>query len=234
MLVKSTTRPRPVRDAVHKLIRRTPKQARGQMRVDEILDAAERLTLTTSWEKLSTNHIAKEAGIPIGSLYQFFANKHAIAQALVERYVAALQEVFASFPAHIETMTPAELVNALFDSLLVVTQKHNGFHALLMATNEESEIGRISAPIREMLRANIEHMLALRAPWMNTEERKVHALVSHVTNRAIFAQSLSLNAQGDKATARQLLQQARIMQIAYYDNLLQEHEAALSKHTRKS
>src|SRR5262245_51840204 len=183
--MRSTTKTRPIRHAVHKLIRRRPKQARGQLRVDEILDAAERLTLTLSWEQLSTNHIAKEAGIPIGSLYQFFANKHAIAHALVERYVAGLQEVFANLPAGIGAMTPTELVNTVFDNLLVVTQKHNGFHALLMATNEESEIGKISAPIREMLRANIEHMLEVRAPWMSPEERTVHALVTHVTNRAI-------------------------------------------------
>jgi len=96
MPAKKVAKPRPVRDAVHKLIRRMPKQARGQQRVDEILDAAERLTRTTSWDKLSTNHIAAEAGIPIGSLYQFFANKHAIAQALVERYVASIEEAFAS------------------------------------------------------------------------------------------------------------------------------------------
>jgi len=226
--MKSTTRPRPVRDAVHKLIRRKPKQARGQLRVDEILDAAERLTFTMSWDKLSTNHIAKEAGIPIGSLYQFFSNKHAIAHALVERYIASLEEAFARLPAHIETMSPAELVHALFDSLLVVTKKHQGFHALLMSTNEESEIGKISAPIREMLHSNIEHMLAIRAPWMNAEERKVHALVSHVANRAIFAQAISLNARGEKAFAKRLLQQARVMQIAYYDHLLQEHNAAAS------
>ena len=226
--MKSTARPRPVRDAVHKLIRRKPKQARGQMRVDEILDAAERLTFTMSWDKISTNHIAKEAGIPIGSLYQFFSNKHAIAQALVERYIAGLEEAFASLPAHMETMTPAELVHELFDSLLVVTQKHKGFHALLMSTNEESEIGKISAPIREILRSNIERMLAVRAPWMSAEERKVHALVSHVANRAIFAQAISLNAQGDKTIAERLLQQARVMQIAYYDHLLREHDSAAS------
>src|SRR5215510_4596540 len=107
MPMKQKARSKPVRDAVHKLIRRKPTQARGQLRVDEILDATERLTLTTSWDKLSTNHIAKEAGIPIGSLYQFFANKHAIALALVERYIAELQEVFANLPAHIETKTPA-------------------------------------------------------------------------------------------------------------------------------
>ena len=226
--MKSVIKTRPVRDAVHKLIRRKPKQARGQLRVDEILDAAERLTLTASWDKLSTNHIAKEAGIPIGSLYQFFANKHAIAHALVERYIAGLEEAFAALPKNIETMSPAELVNALFDSLFVVTQKHNGYHAMLMIASEESEMGKVSAPIRELLRGNIERMLAVRAPWMSPGERKVHALVSHVSNRAIFSQAISLNAQGDKATAQRLLQQARIMQIAYYDRLLQEHEATTS------
>src|SRR5574341_964678 len=102
--MKPTTRPRPVRDPVHKLLRRKPKQARGQLRVDEILDVAERLTLTTSWDNLSTNHIAREAGIPIGSLYQFFANKHAIAHALVERYMISLEEAFARLPEHPDAM----------------------------------------------------------------------------------------------------------------------------------
>jgi AcrR family transcriptional regulator len=228
--MKSTTKKtRPVREAVHKLIRRMPKQARGQLRVDEILDAAERLTLTTSWDKLSTNHIAAEAGIPIGSLYQFFANKHAIAQSLVERYVASIEEAFAKLPTDIESKSPAELINAIYDSLLEVTKKHQGLHSLLMATNDTSEIGVISAPIRDTLRGKIEQILAARAPWMSAEERKVRALVSHVTNRAIFAQSISLSAQGDKSTAQKLLQEARAMQIAYYDRVLQEHEAGLRK-----
>lgn len=228
MRIKSTTRPRPVRNVVHKLIRRKPQQARAQLRVDEILDAAERLTQTMSWDKLSTNHIAKEAGIPIGSLYQFFANKHAIAHALVERYMLSIEEAFAKLPKDIETMTPADLINALFDSLLIVTQKHNGFCAMLIQTNEESEIGKISAPIRELLRRNIERMLAARAPWMSEEERWVHALVSHVASRAIFAQAISLNTRGAETNAQRLLQQARVMQIAYYDHLLREHEAATS------
>ena len=228
MRIKSTTRPRPVRSVVHKLIRRKPQQARAQLRVDEILDAAERLTQTMSWDKLSTNHIAKEAGIPIGSLYQFFANKHAIAHALVDRYMLSIEEAFAKLPNKIETMTPADLINALFDSLLIVTQKHNGFCAMLIQTNEESEIGKISAPIRELLRRNIERMLAARAPWMSEEERRVHALVSHVASRAIFAQAISLNTRGEETNAQRLLQQARVMQIAYYDHLLREHEAATS------
>lgn len=207
------------------LIRRKPIQARGHLRVDEILDATERLTRTTSWDKLTTNHIAKEAGVPIGSLYQFFANKQAIAQALVERYTVSLEQAFTSLPEHIEAMTPADLVNAIFDRLLAVTQKHSGFHAMLLTTNEDSEIGKISAPIGELLRENIEHVLAVRASWMSEQERKLHALVSYATNRAIFAQAISLMTHGEKAQGQKLLQQARVMQIAYYNHLLQEHEA---------
>jgi len=206
-------------------IRRKPTQARGQLRVDEILDAAERLAQTTSWEKLTTNHIAREAGVPIGSLYQFFANKQAIAQALVERYVASLEKAFADLPKHIETMTPADLVNVTFDSLLAMTQKHSGFQAMLLTTNEDSEIGKISAPIRKVLRANIERLLAVRAPWMSEEERSLHTLVTHVASRAVLAESVGMMTHGDSATGQKLLQQARLMQTAYYNHLLQEHES---------
>jgi AcrR family transcriptional regulator len=226
--MKKTTRPTVVRDAVHTLIRRKPKQARGQLRVDEILDAAERLTRSMGWDKISTNHIAKEAGIPIGSLYQFFANKHAIAHALVERYMASIEEAFTSLPSNIESMSPAELVHAIFDNLLLVTQKHHGLHAMLIIRSKESEIGQIAAPIDHLLRSHIERMLAVRAPWMSAHERKVHALVSQVSSRAVFAESIHLNNQGNQAIAGQLLEQARVMQIAYYDRLLQDHTAGNS------
>jgi len=222
--MKQATKSKPMRDAAHKLIRRTPKQARGQLRVDVILDAAERLTQTMSWEKISTNHIAKEAGIPIGSLYQFFANKHAIAHALVQRYVASVEEAFAGLPEDLDGKTPEELVTIVFNGLMVMTQQHQGLHSLLVTGNDASDIGQISAPIRDMLRSKIEAILAVRAPWMSAEERKVHALVTQVTNRAAFAQAALLNGQGNKATAKKLLQRAREMQIAYYDRILQEHE----------
>lgn len=225
--MKQLLKTKPAPNGSRKLIRRQPKQARGQLRVDEILDAAERLMRTSSWEKISTNHIAREAGIPIGSLYQFFANKHAIAHALVERYIVSIEQAFANLPEHLETLTPAELVNTIFDRLLVVSQKQGGLHAMLMTTNEESEIGKISEPIAELLRSNIEHVLAVRAPWMKPRERKLHALVSQVTNKALFAQALSMM-PNNEAGAKQLLQQARIMQIAYYDHLLTEHESAKS------
>jgi hypothetical protein len=88
--------------------------------------------------------------------------------------------------------------------------------------------GKILALIWDLLRSQIERILAARAPWMRAEERRVHALVSHVANRAIFAQAIHLKAGGENVTGERLLQQARVMQIACYDHLLEEHEAKTS------
>lgn len=69
--------------SVHKKLsaRKKPSQPRSQKMVKGILDATRRLVTKSNGIKLSritTNHIAKEAGISVGSLYQYFPNKEAI------------------------------------------------------------------------------------------------------------------------------------------------------------
>ncbi len=73
-------------------LRATPQQTRGQERVDLILDVSEKLLLSKGYEALTTNAVAAEAGISIGSLYHFFADKVAILEALITRYNEAYIE----------------------------------------------------------------------------------------------------------------------------------------------
>jgi len=72
--------------------RRQPKQARSQQRVEHILATASALFAEQGYEAVSTNHIAKAAEVSIGSLYQFFPNKEAILDALVDKYLDDMQE----------------------------------------------------------------------------------------------------------------------------------------------
>lgn len=67
-------------------LRATPQQTRGQERVNLILDVSEKLLLSKGYEALTTNAVAAEAGISIGSLYHFFADKVAILEALIAWY----------------------------------------------------------------------------------------------------------------------------------------------------
>ena len=57
------------------------------MTVEAILDAAVRLLKRGGSACITTNRMAETAGISIGSVYQYFPNKHAVFVALHERHI---------------------------------------------------------------------------------------------------------------------------------------------------
>ena len=73
------------RPAADLALRRAPLQARGQATFDGILDATARLLDDIGGEKLTTNLIARVAGINVATLYQYFPNKQAVLLELCKR-----------------------------------------------------------------------------------------------------------------------------------------------------
>jgi AcrR family transcriptional regulator len=71
-----------------------PVQARSAQRVQRMLDACAELLGEMPYDELTTTLIAQRAEVAIGSLYQFFPDKPAVARALVsrnlERYLSSL------------------------------------------------------------------------------------------------------------------------------------------------
>ncbi len=65
---------------------RQPRQKRSAATRERILDAALRLFCRDGYYQTTTNAIAKEAGVPIGSLYSYFADKDALFFAVLEDY----------------------------------------------------------------------------------------------------------------------------------------------------
>ena len=65
--------------------RRVPVQERGRQRVDRLVDAAERLLARMPVHRVTATAIAAEAGVPIGSLYQYFPNRLAVLAELLQR-----------------------------------------------------------------------------------------------------------------------------------------------------
>src|SRR5579859_209108 len=74
--------------------RKTPNQERAKVTVDSILEATSRILVRDGVSAASTNRIAKEAGVCIGSLYQYFPSKEALIAALVDRHYGAIEEMF--------------------------------------------------------------------------------------------------------------------------------------------
>ena len=71
--------------------RKSPTQDRARETVEAILEAAVDLFSSRGYARTSTNHIARRAGVSVGSLYQYFPNKDAVLTALLARHLAAVE-----------------------------------------------------------------------------------------------------------------------------------------------
>ena len=72
--------------------RKKPMQGRSTATVDAILEAAIRILRADGWGQLTTTRVAARAGVSVGSLYQYFPSREAIAAALVRRRTHQLLE----------------------------------------------------------------------------------------------------------------------------------------------
>lgn len=106
------------------------RQARGQRRIEQILDAAGRVLAELGYGATTTNAIAAAAGISPGSLYQFFANKEAIAAALEARYAEAIRRAQAAAEAGAAGGTLEEAVGRLVDDVVAYGVATPGFREL--------------------------------------------------------------------------------------------------------
>lgn len=114
-------------------MRKKPQQARSQARVDRILDVAERLFTTEGYNATTTNAIAAQAEVPIGSLYQFFPDKNAIIGALAERYNDQMYQLFTALHDAEAAQLPLQAyVDRIVDAFDRFFIDHPGYSALFM------------------------------------------------------------------------------------------------------
>lgn len=68
--------------------RKSPVQKRSKNTVEIILAAAAQVFEAHGYAAGTTNRIAKKAGVSIGTLYQYFPSKEAVAVALLEKHIS--------------------------------------------------------------------------------------------------------------------------------------------------
>jgi AcrR family transcriptional regulator len=105
--------------------RRAPRQERAQATVDAIVEATALLVVEDGYARLSTNRIARRAGVSIGTLYQYFSHKEEVVEALVQRLadeqIAAFGEALGAVAQRDPGVEPGvvEIVGAVVASLRV-------------------------------------------------------------------------------------------------------------------
>src|SRR5271163_4784871 len=97
------------------LAAKEPKRARGKLRVAALLDAGAALFAEKGYEATTMTEIAQRSGAAIGSLYQFFPSKEALAEALFDRYAAGAAAAFEQVADRAPGLSAVHLADLLVD-----------------------------------------------------------------------------------------------------------------------
>lgn len=108
-------------------LRRVPVQQRSTVRLARILDACAELLDETGYERLSTRAVAARAGVPIGSVYRFFGNKRAMADALARRNLDRYAERVTERLAPLDARDWRGAIDAVLDEYLAMRRTVPGF-----------------------------------------------------------------------------------------------------------
>jgi len=79
--------------------RRKAKQDRARETVEVVLEAAARVLLERGYASATTNRIAEAAGVSVGTVYEYFADKEEVFAALIEREIGRIVAAMAEHTA---------------------------------------------------------------------------------------------------------------------------------------
>jgi len=118
-------------------LRRRPMQRRSAERYERILNVCAELLDEVGFAGLTTTEVAKRAEVPIGTVYQFFADKSALVHALaarnLENYMARLERRYGeAAPRSVE-----EVVDVAIDEFVDMRRTLPGFGVLDFGAGSE-------------------------------------------------------------------------------------------------
>jgi AcrR family transcriptional regulator len=93
--------------------RKEASQERSRATVDALVEATARILVREGFDKASTNRIAQEAGVSIGSLYQYYPSKEALVVALIDRHNREIMQVVRGTLAEVAAQPVEEAVRTL-------------------------------------------------------------------------------------------------------------------------
>ena len=144
--------------------RRKPSQERSRDRVERIIDATADLLGTTAVDKITTAAIAETAGVPIGSVYQYFPNKLAVLAELARRVMEQVDLKTASLIAEDFGVLPwDQAIDRAIDATMQGYEAQPGYLQLLLSIRPTPEFRAITDESNERVAAMLAFHPALQA-----------------------------------------------------------------------
>lgn len=139
--------------------RRVPRQERGERRVAALLSAAADVFVRSGYDTATMSAIAHRAGASIGSLYQFFPNKQAVARALRARWADDYRRLLDALEPAAGSLSLRQFVHRYVGTIVTFVDEHPSFLPLIDAPAATRSPG-----VREQIRRRIADLLTARQP----------------------------------------------------------------------
>ena len=127
-----------------------------------LLDATAQVLSDVGVEGASTNKIAKRANVAVGSIYQYFPNKEALLDALVEDRMQQLGELARLRMAALESHTFAIAAEAMVRAVIDFLADEPGLVPLLMShallASDKGVAGQLRVQAEDLARAFLERL----------------------------------------------------------------------------
>jgi len=150
--------------------------------VAALVQAAASEFAMVGYDAATMSAIAKRAGAPIGSLYQFFPNKESLARALRTQYASDYEQAWAPLVIQASELTLKQLVERLVELMVEFVRSHPAFLPL----SEAPPKTRIPAA-RERHRLSIVSLLRSHSPRLSQNKAMTIATVVMQINRGMMA-----------------------------------------------
>ena len=200
-------------------IRREPRQARSRARVAQILAAADGILSVEGFEALTVRRIAQEAGVPVGSIYQFFPDKAAVVDALARGYIGEFDAAIEVLVADAEAYSAehegerrdqetdggwGDPVGRLVDEFADLYRSRPGYVALWSGRHLSPELARADEANNLAIAAGVRRILVARGILADGPELDLDAQVAVRVADVLLQFAFGRAAGGDPAVLAEL------------------------------
>lgn len=196
--------------------RKSASQQRSRATVDALVEATARILVREGFDKASTNRIAEEAGVSIGSLYQYYPGKEALVAAVVDRHnlelIVLVRGAMAEVGSQPIALAVRRLVAVAVEAHRLDPRLHRVLAEQIPRTGRLEDVEAFNREAHALFREYLEHHRdEIRVPDLDLAAFVCVSAIEAVTHNAVLHGPERLQ----KDVAETLIDEATRMVVGY-------------------
>ncbi|MEO9329971.1 TetR/AcrR family transcriptional regulator [Gordonia aurantiaca] len=159
--------------------RKRPTQERSKRKFQAMLNAARELLIEVGFESLTCEEIAARAEVPIGTLYQYFANKYVIVCELDRQDTVDVREELTAFANEVPSLEWPSLLEKFLDHLAALWRNDPSRRAVWLAVQSTPATRATASENERVLAAQVARILAPLTPSQRERREMMSQVLVH-------------------------------------------------------